>query len=130
MIEHIIRTVLAQTPPSSGDDLLGFQMDAEFELENEVFSNSSVQRTGDPACLLHMEAELARDVGRVQQLHTAMWDLWRVLRYPAFEASHVSFGSDAAVLRFITAVPEARLCVTGRLVVGGEHYARLHRKGR
>lgn len=80
--------------------------------------------------MLELSAELSPTAGTLHQAKEAARQLWANLHYETFEATSWNIGPEVATLRFVTAVPGVGLCVTGRLLIGGEHYARLVRKGR
>jgi hypothetical protein len=131
LYDVILEQAVSSLAQSTGDDLLGFQMDADAVLDGEEhLIDSSVTRTEDPRCRLVLEASLSPEAGSLQQLEDALWRIWRGLAYGELQATSLRRGSERTELRFLTAVPGSGLCVTGVLRIGGPHYQRLFRKER
>jgi hypothetical protein len=126
MIERIIQRVMESTPPSSGDNLTGFVIDAEHYFgSNEAFANSTVSRTEDVSFMLEMHAEIASHISSLQQIGGVLNEIWQNLAYSHCEASSCVWYKDAMVFRFITVISGDAFYVSGKMIVGGEHYSRL-----
>lgn len=131
VIESVIEHVLTRSRPSSGDDLLGFEIDADALLgDSDLLRNGEVKRTGDPRCMLSISAELAPEASTLRQVEDVLWTVWRDLQYDYFEATQLLLTQRAAELRFVTAIADNSFFVTGRIIVHGPHYERLARKQR
>ena len=131
MIESVIQHVLSRTRPSSGDDLLGFTIDADYFFgECDLLAEATVAETREPSCMLELSAMLRPHVSALHQVRHALADIWQNLHYQHFEATAWTFDPRAVSLRFVTVVSGGQFCVTGRMRVGGPHYERLHRKGK
>ena len=126
MIERVIKQVLAAAPLSTGDNLLGFEIDfAEFV--GRRFHDVSVRRTKDPAWVLDARAAPGKRISSLQDVSRRLQAVWAAIAYPEFEASSCVWYREATVFRFVTAVSSEGLCVTGRIVVSGGPYDRMVR---
>jgi hypothetical protein len=113
IIEDVITKTLTWARPSDGDNLLGFEIDAEHAFEETgLFESVSVRTTNDPRRLLVM-----REGGvTLEALAGALTEAWQqYLVYRGFEASAIELHRDRAVMRFVTATPDGDLCVTGEV---------------
>lgn len=126
MIEAVIQQVLASVPPSSGDNLLGFKIDANYYFEaHKAFTKTRVSQTQNPACLLDMRGEVAPHVSSLQEISTALIEVWQSLAYNDFQATACHWYQEATVLRFVTVISDNQFCVTGRMAIAGPHYPKL-----
>jgi hypothetical protein len=126
MIERIIQCVMESTSPSSGDNLMGFEIDANHYFgSNEALVNATVSRTGDLSCILVMRGEIASHISSIQQIGGALNEIWRNLAYVHCECSSCEWYKEAMVLRLVTVISGDAFYVTGKMIVGGEHYSRL-----
>jgi hypothetical protein len=131
MFDAVIDQVLQAATVSSGDDLLGFQIDADVTMaEDELLEASSVTESGDPRCRLLMSATLSEQAGTLAQVQRVLQRIWNQTAYSHFSAASIDLGAEHAQLRFVTAAPGLKLCVTGRISISGPHYQRLFRKKR
>jgi hypothetical protein len=129
MIERIIQCVMESTSPSSGDNLMGFEIDADHYFgSNEAFTNATVSRTDDLPCMLEMRGEIAGHISSLQQIGGALNEIWQNLVYAHCEASSCEWYKEAMIFRFVTVVSGDAFYVTGKMVVGGERYSRLVEK--
>jgi len=127
MIEEIIRDWIRQYPISSGDDLIGFILDAEHALSrSELVANVRVDRGDDPLSLVNAVVHF-RDVGTLQQIPSFLATAWSELAYPAFQTLSIQPYVEATTLRFITANAAKTLCATGLIVATSPNYAKLVR---
>jgi hypothetical protein len=129
MIERIIQLVMASTSPSSGDNLTGFEIDAQHYFgSNEAFIDATVSRTEDLRCMFEMRGEMARSISSFHQLGGVLNEVWQNLAYAHCECSSCECYKDAMVFRFVTVITGGAFYVTGKMIVGGEHYSRLVEK--
>ena len=129
MIERIIQHVVESTSPSSGDNLMGFEIDARHYFGwNEAFLNATVSRTEDLFCMFEMRGEMASHISSFQQLGGVLNEVWQNLAYAHCECSSCEWYKDAMVFRFVTVISGDAFYVTGKMIVGGEHYSRLVEK--
>lgn len=129
MIERIIRHVVESTSPSAGDNLMGFEIDARHYFgSNEAFIDATVSRTEDVCCLIEMRGVMSSRISSFRQLGGVLNEVWQNLAYAHCECSSCEWYKDAAVFRFVTVMSGDGFYVTGRMVVGGEHYSRLVEK--
>src|SRR5947209_6037035 len=106
--------------PSSGDDLLGMEIDFVGLLDRaEGVDGESVaaKRTSHPGCLI--EASCAATPGiPLETAIRGIEDVWlSLLRYRYFEAHTTRVAPDEAVLDFITQIDAGGFFVTGRVRV-------------
>jgi hypothetical protein len=126
MIERIIQLVVESTSPGSGDNLTGFEIDAQHYFgSNGAFINATVSRTGDVFYMFELRGELASHISSFQQLGSVLNEVWQNLAYAHCECSSCEWYKDAMVFRFVTVISGDAFYVTGKMVVGGEHYSRL-----
>ena len=126
MIELIIQCVMESTSPSSGDNLMGFEIDAEHYFgSNEALVNATVSRTEDLSCMLEMRGEIASHISSLQHIGGVLNEIWRNLAYAHCECSSCEWYKEAMVFRFVTVISGDAFYVTGRMIVGGENYSRL-----
>jgi hypothetical protein len=129
LFDTTLERAVTTLPQSSGDDLLGFQIDADAALgEEDLLREATVRRTEDPRCRLVIEGVLSDQAGTLAQVEDALWRIWRSIAYEEFQATSLKRGPAAAELRFVTAA--TGLCVTGVIRVHGPHFERLFRKRR
>ena len=126
MIERIIQQVMESTSPSSGDNLMGFEIDADhFFGSNEAFVEAAVSRTEDLSCMLEMHGEIASHIVSLQQIGAVLNEIWQNLAYAYCEASSCQWYKEAMIFRFVTVISGDAFYVAGRMIVDGEHYSRL-----
>ncbi len=126
MIERIIQRVMESTSPSSGDNLTGFEIDAEHYFgSDEALVNATVSRTEDLSCMLEMRGEVASYISSLKQIGGVLNEIWRNLAYAHCECSSCEWYKEAMVFRFVTVISGDAFYVTGRITVGGENYSRL-----
>ena len=126
MFEFVVKDTLTRYGHSVGDDLLGFKIDLDAAIGDEqVLVDSELTQTTDPSCLLKAQASVAADIGTIFQIKDALWRVWRAVAYSDFQATSLEGDPQCLSFRFVTAVPKARLCVTGLVHVAGAHYERL-----
>ena len=103
IIESIVGSIRCQLPPSSGDNLTGFLMDADhFFSEHWAFATVDVRRREDVTSLLNVTLSISERVQSLQDLSHALGDVWRSIAYQHFEASSVTWFREATVFRFVT----------------------------
>jgi hypothetical protein len=131
IFDAVLNEALSSLRQSDVDNLLGFEMDLEAALgDEEILVEANVSRTSDPRSRFEARAVISSSVGTVRQTEDVVWRVWRAVAYEEFAATSLARGPRELSLRFITAVPNAGLCVTGSLRVGGPHYQRLYDKDR
>jgi len=114
------RRVMDSAAPSSGDDLLGMEIDFVGLLDRaEGVHGESVtaKRTSDPGCLI--EATCAATPGiPLEAAIRGIEGVWlSLLRYRYFEAHTTRVALGEAVLDFITQIDGDGFYVTGRVRV-------------
>lgn len=126
MIESVIQNVIASHSPSSGENLLGFEYDADhyFGL-NEIFANAKVVSHDNPLCMLELRGQILEQISTIQHLHTKLDEIWQKLAYSHFQATSLKFFREATVLRFVTLISNDGFYVTGKMIAGGGHYPQL-----
>jgi hypothetical protein len=126
LIERVIADIAGRLPPSSGDNLTGFVIDADHFLgECDAFESVEVDRSTNPRSLLEIRAEVAVSVNTVQEISHALLDAWQSIAYTHFQASAVHFYKEATVLRFVTVISNDAFYVSGAVRVAGAHYPAL-----
>jgi hypothetical protein len=77
MFDAVIQTVLSQGQPSSGDNLLGFSIDADhYVAEGGALVNVDVRRSDRPDCLIDVRATVADHVQTLQDVALALRGAW------------------------------------------------------
>jgi hypothetical protein len=128
MIERVIQMLVADGYPSSGDKLAGLSVDAEHYLsQSGILEEVSVRQTGEPECLLAIQATVTSRAQSLQDVSTTLRRAWAALASSAFEASSCAWYQDATVLRFVT-VMKGGVFVSGEVVAQGGPYAQLVEK--
>ncbi len=121
MIEKTIDQKLQQHRISSGDNLLGFQMDVEAYLyDSGMFEEVDVKRTDDPRCALHATCSTAQADLPDKAIEAEMERIWSErLRYGHWEEHELKSTQTGVSFRFITTTSDeaSALCVTGRIEV-------------
>lgn len=126
MIERVISDIVRSIPPSSGDNLTGFVIDADhFFGQCEALESVAVNRSPNPLSLLEIRANAAMSVDTVQDLSRSLIDAWESIAYGHFQASAVHFYKEATVLRFITVISGDAFYVSGIVHVAGPNYPNL-----
>jgi hypothetical protein len=121
-----LRTNVAQ---STGDNLLGFEMDLLAALAEEELLRDPVAERSEADSTITARAELAPSAGSLQQVQELLFRVWQRTCYHGFQATSLELRADLAELRFMTgATPH--LGVTGTVQVCGPHYQKLYRKNR
>ena len=126
LIERVIHDIAGRFPPSSGDDLTGFVIDADHFLgECEALEWVEVERAANPSSLLEIRAQVAASVSTDQDVRHALLKAWHEIAHNHFQASAVHFYKEATVLRFVTVISDEAFFVSGTVRVAGPHYPAL-----
>jgi len=126
MIERVISDIVRNIPPSSGDNLTGFVIDADhFFAQCETLESVAVNRSPNPLSLLEIRADAVASVNTVQDLSHSLVGAWESIAYGHFQASAVHFYKEATVLRFVTVISGDAFYVSGTVHVAGPHYPNL-----
>lgn len=126
MIEGVIAAVRANSQPSFGDNLLGFSIDADhYVAESGVLVDVDVRTTRDAECLVDVRATVADHVQSLQEVSSALREAWTPLAYSDLQATSCIWYREATVLRFVTAMHDPGLFVTGRIIARGGPQPRL-----
>ena len=126
MIEQTIRRVMS-TIPAKCDE--GWWYDAEhFFCEHKSWKKAAAFIRTDPSCLLELKGIACEDIESLRDLRTIQQSIWQELAWSHYQASSVTFYRQASVLRFITVVRDESSCLTGRMIIGGNHYYELVRR--
>jgi hypothetical protein len=124
MIEEIIRDWSCRLTLSSGDNLTGFMMDADWALgELEAVTDVTVSPSGDPLSLVN--ALVTFQVSSLSLISQGLAQAWPSFAYTDFSAVSIQRYVEATVMRFITASSNGTLCVTGTVVATAPNYVRL-----
>ncbi len=123
-IENKITDALSRVPISTGDNLLGFQIDIDYGLleYRDIFEDADVKETGEPRCALLATTNVKDETLTADYVAKMLEELWlKSLRYQHWEAHSIEKLKDQLVLRFVTTSGDTRndLCVTGKIVVSG-----------
>jgi uncharacterized protein with HEPN domain len=125
MIEDVIKHLMATVPAVCED---GWLDDAgHYFCHAEGLSKAAAFKREQPDCLLELKGIVSPSVSTLIDLRTLQQRVWQNLAFSTFEASSVTFYREASVLRFITAHNKSS-CLTGRMVIGGNHYYELVRR--
>lgn len=126
LIESLIADITGRIPPSAGDNLTGFVIDAEYFLDNsEAFESVHIERSKNLDSLLEIHAEVAASISSVQEIHHRLLGAWQSIAYSNFEASAVHYYREATVFRFVTVISHDAFYVSGMIRVAGPHYPTL-----
>lgn len=126
MIEETILQIVAKGRRSSGDDLLGFEVDTAYVFEmSGRFRTFSCARTDDPRSLLEIHAVANGDITSLQEVRNALLSVWTKIAYADYGAQGCRWYKDATVMRFVTCTDNLELCVTGTITATAPHYADL-----
>ena len=126
MIERVVAEVARTLPPSSGDNLTGFLIDADhFFGESRALRSVEVDRSADRSSLVEVRAEVAPSVETVQDLSDALVKAWQPIAYSHFQAFAIHWYMEATVLRFVTVISDDSFYVSGTVRVAGSHYPTL-----
>lgn len=123
-IEDEITACLRRTPASTGDNLLGFQIDFDMALINEddLFTDTSVRQTGDPRCALIGTCKLADPATPTEIVVKRLKEMWLAqMTYQHREMHLVEVSPEQISLRFVTTTGDTSsdICVTGKVIVSG-----------
>lgn len=126
MIEIVIKDVVARTPPSHGDNLTGFIMDLDHAINQSGLSDDAkIIKSGDDLSILNVPLSLPLTVNTLEKLSSALHGILADIAYTTFHAAAFTYHRDAAALRFVTAVPDSGLRVTGTIIVAGPAYVKV-----
>ncbi|MCG8043912.1 MAG: hypothetical protein JAY72_21185 [Candidatus Thiodiazotropha endolucinida] len=126
MIEETINTVVSSLFPSSGDNLLGMDIDICHYFEsNTKLKFISRRQTGDPGCMFVVHLEATEDAHDIADISSALEEVWDNLAYSYFESRTIKKYKRKAVLRFVTVIDENSFYVTGNAIVTGNRYEKL-----
>src|SRR3954452_14486223 len=124
MIEEIIREWSSRLPLSSGDNLTGFIMDADWALGAiEGAKEVNVSRSGDPLSMVN--ALVTFEVSALHLIAQGLASAWPRFAYQELAVVSIQRYLEATVMRFITAASGGQLCVTGTVVATSPNYAHL-----
>jgi len=124
MIEEIIREWSSRLPRSSGDNLTGFIMDADWAL-GEIEGAKEVDVNGSDDPLSMVNALVTFEVSALHLIAQGLASAWPRFAYQDLAVVSIQRYREATVMRFITAASEGKLCVTGTVVATSPNYAHL-----
>lgn len=123
MIEETIDFILG-TIPAVCDE--GWLCDAEhYFCDHKAWQKSAAFIRDDPRCLLEMKSLVSEDIDSLHELRTIQKEIWAQLGWPYFQSHSIVFYKQASVLRFRTMRENKKSCLTGRMIVAGDHYHEL-----
>jgi hypothetical protein len=121
--ERIVTDWLQSATPSSGDNLLGFDLDLFYALmKSTYFSHITTRQTGDPRAMIVAICRLRPKCRATITLPDDLITLWENdIGYRAAKAYDVQYDGKKLFFRFATRMGFAPtdLCVTGSIVVSG-----------
>lgn len=121
--ERIVTDWLQSATPSSGDNLLGFDIDLFYALMKSMcFSHITTRRTGDPRAMIVATCRLKPKYRATITLPDALITLWENdIGYRTAKAYDVQYDGKKLFFRFATRMGFAPtdLCVTGSIIVSG-----------
>ena len=124
LIDTVIAHITATIPASSGANLLGFEMDAFLYFSGQELWHADVHRSDEPSCLIRANLLLTEKVATVQDIATALRDVWQSIMYADFGACSINWYREATCLRFVTAIAD-KFYVTGTALAHGPNYPDL-----
>lgn len=128
MIEETIK-LITESPnyfPSSGDNLLGMEIDIAHCLESsKTFNLVSLGRTNSSSCMFDIKLNISETVKEYHEIRSELRELWEFIKYLYYEASSLVINSKSAELHFITIIGKNQFYVTGKIVVEGINYELL-----
>jgi hypothetical protein len=121
MIKKTIQEKLKKYSVSSGDSLLGFQIDIDHFLgSSDFFENVSVKKTADPECALLATCSVASGNINATEIGVELKEIWmNYLRYNHWEEHEIVMESNLVKLCFATLDEDepSSLFVTGEISV-------------
>ncbi len=120
-LEAAIHESLHLVPLSTGDNLLGFEIDLVQGLERSgQFTGVTIKRTDQRTCKLI--ATCTTTNSDTATVATSLQRIWKEqLCYEHFEAHDVQQATNSVILRFVTRSGDHAedLCVTGEIIASG-----------
>jgi hypothetical protein len=120
-LDVAIHESLRLVPLSTGDNLLGFEIDLVQGLQRSgQFTGVTIKRSNQPSCKL--VAACATVNSDTASVTTSLQRIWKEqLCYEHFEAHDVQQTSSSVILRFVTRSGDQAgdLCVTGKIIASG-----------
>ena len=118
-VSAAITEALARVPASTGDNLLGFQIDLDAYLSSDGvgMSNVEVTQSGDPRCALVATCVAAPGL-TAEDLSEVLVEVWlNKLSYNCWEVHEVIVSGREVRLCFVTVTGWAGgdICVTGEI---------------
>jgi hypothetical protein len=125
-IERIIELVVANTRQSLWDDAAGFAQNLEADLlDDDVFADAELTHTENQLSRIELVLTCGPKALYLQNVLTGMRVGYMRSAYTELQASSLRYDRNAATLRFVTAIPDNNLRVTGTIVVRDDAYRRL-----
>lgn len=126
MIEKIISIIADQLPPSSGDNLLGFNIDCDALITDERFTNININQTIDLKNMIEIIIQIDKSFSSIQELSNLILSLYLTVGYKNFSSHGIKWSSEMLTLRFITIISEDEFYVSGTIKVIGDNYRILY----
>lgn len=117
--DAVVTKALRSATPSSGDNLLGFDIDLCYALIHaNYFSHIRTKRTGDQRNMIVATCRLKLKYKKNLQIEETLLKLWQEqVAYYYFKAHDIQQDRDHITLRFVTLSGNTSkdLCVTGSI---------------
>jgi hypothetical protein len=126
MLEKIIESTISQFPPTSGDDLLGFEMDFVALFDDEKFRTAEVSISKNSQSIINIEIEIKESVETIQELTEIIRDLYQKVEYNELSLHGVKWLNKSLEFRFLTMPAKYAYFVTGTVRVTGKEYEALY----
>ena len=117
--ERAFEQTLDSVRPSSGDDLLGMQIDFDAYLEDsDLLIDVYVRSTNNPKELIQAHCKRANSSIRIEALEAEIERIWsEQLRYRHYERHTLSRGEDEVRLNGLTVIDKRVFFVSASIVV-------------
>lgn len=116
---HAVQTIMASGPASSGDNLLGMEIDFFYHFNKEdlaaLWADVQVHRHEGEEWLVRASANSSK--ANAEAIAAALARVWGDLRYPYKEVHTVTSDPDTVTLRAITQIGPSDLWVTAEVQV-------------
>ncbi len=126
MIEETIKKVIVSLAPSSGDNLLGMDIDiCHYFNSSSKLKFGSITRSNDPTCMFVIDLEATENNESLTDVCSALITVWEKVAYHYFAAHSINKFKTKSVLRFVTVIGDKSFYVTGKAVISGKQYENL-----
>ena len=127
-METVINSIISQVPPTSGDDLLGFEMDCGALFDDEKFRSVEVVTSKSPESIFNIEIQIEKSIDSIQELTEIIRNLYQKIEYNEFSMHGTKWLKENLEFRFLTMPRNNSYFVTGTVKVTGKEYEDLYRR--